>query len=59
MLSNNYQKVYIETFILLFPQTTDMKNLSANKTPQATYGGDDIGGSVVRGMLGALLFKKS
>ncbi len=32
-----------------------MKNLLSNKTLQATYGGDVIGGSVVRGMLGAFL----
>jgi len=30
-----------------------MKNLSADKTLQATYGGDVIGGSVIPGMLGA------
>ena len=35
-----------------------MKNLLSNKTLQATYGGDVIGGSVVRGMLGASLFFK-
>jgi hypothetical protein len=34
-----------------------MKNLIKNKTLQAPYGGDVIGGSVVRGMLGAFLFK--
>ena len=33
-----------------------MKNLLLNKTLQATYGGDVIGGSVVPGMLGAFLF---
>jgi len=33
-----------------------MKNLSENKTPQVTYAGDVIGGSVVRGMFGAFLF---
>ncbi len=32
-----------------------MKNLLSNKTLQATYGGDAMGGSVVRGMLGAFL----
>jgi len=31
-----------------------MKNLLSNKTLQATYGGDVIGGSVVPGMLGAI-----
>ena len=35
-----------------------MKNLSADKTLQATYGGDVIGGSVIPGMLGASLFFK-
>ena len=35
-----------------------MKNLLSNKTLQATYGGDVIGGSVVLGMLGAFLFKE-
>jgi len=34
-----------------------MKNLSANKTPQAICSGDVVGGSVVRGMLGAFCFK--
>jgi len=33
-----------------------MKNILSNKTPQATYGGDVMGGSVVPGMLGASLF---
>jgi len=32
-----------------------MKNI-LNKTLQATYGGDGIGGSVVSGKLGAFLF---
>ena len=35
-----------------------MKNILSNKTLQATYGGDVIGGSVVPGMLGAFLFWK-
>ncbi|MDB4442656.1 hypothetical protein N9219_04480 [bacterium] len=33
-----------------------MKNLLSNKTLQATYVGDVMGGSVVLGMLGAFLF---
>jgi len=33
-----------------------MKTLLPNKTLQATYGGDVIGGSMVPGMLGAFLF---
>ena len=37
------------------PKPQAMKNLLSNKTLQATYGGDAIGGSVVRGMLGAFL----
>jgi hypothetical protein len=37
-----------------------MKNLLSDKTPQATYGGDDIGGSVVRGNAwGAFVFKEA
>jgi hypothetical protein len=40
------------------PKPQTMKNLLSNKTLQATYGGDAIGGSVVRGMLGAFLFLK-
>jgi len=36
-----------------------MKNLLSNKTLQATYGGDVIGGSVVPGMLGAFCISKS
>ncbi len=35
-----------------------MKNLLSNKTPQAIYGGDVLGGSVVPGKLGAFLFLK-
>jgi len=33
-----------------------MKNLLSNKTLQATYAGDVIGGSVVPGQLGAFLY---
>ena len=35
-----------------------MKNLISNKTLQATYGGDVIGGSVVPGMLGAFFYTR-
>jgi len=38
------------------PNPQSMKNLLSNKTLQATYGGDVVGGSVVLGMLGAFLF---
>jgi len=40
------------------PKPQTMKNLLSNRTLQATYGGDDIGGSVVPGKLGAFLFLK-
>jgi len=40
------------------PKPRTMKNVLSNKTLQATSAGDAIGGSVVRGMLGAFLFLK-
>jgi hypothetical protein len=38
------------------PKPQKMNNQLSNKTPQATYSGDTVGGSVVRGMLGAFCF---
>ena len=45
------------TYMLGVPKPQTMKNLLSNKTLQATYGGDVMGGSVVPGMLGASLFR--
>jgi hypothetical protein len=41
------------------PKPQTMKNLLENNTPQATYGGDGMGGSVVSGMLGAFCLIKT
>ena len=50
--------VYILTSRQSKPKSQTMKNLLSNKTLQATYGGDVVGGSVVRGMLGAFLYTR-
>ena len=47
--------LYIITYYFI-PKPQIMKNLISNKTLQATYGGDVIGGSVVPGMLGAFFY---
>lgn len=48
--------MWVYTLISYNPKPQTMKNLLSNKTPQAPYGGDVMGGSVVLGILGTFLF---
>ncbi len=52
-----YINIIVTNGIILNSQTVDMKNQSTNKMPQATCSGDVMGGSTVRGMLGAFCFQ--